>query len=136
MDIKELIKENDVLAAVELDAILAGEQSHEQIHAHLVKYARYKFLLHDDIFESDDIAQLAKRSIVRTLERTGDEATLGDLSKTCAGVSSATTKHLLLIIAIKRGLEIDIDPDTVAHSETFDKLASAVEEALDSKMQR
>jgi len=57
---------------------------------------------------------------------------LRDLGINCAGASSATTKRLLLLISLRKGLEIDLDPEAAASVETLGELAGLLQSALRS----
>ena len=89
----------------------------------LKEYIRLRFLLDDDPFWSDDLDEFAKYSIKKTMERSGDPTKLRDLGINCAGASSSITKRLLLIISLRKGLGIDLDPEKAATAETLGELS-------------
>ncbi len=132
MDAKQRIERNEELCRKLLSRMKrAGDEA--ALYEQLKEYIRLKFLIEDDPFWDDDIAAVAAYSIRKTIEQSGDPAKLSDLGINCAGASSATTKHLLLIISLKRGLGIEIDPDEVASATKAAQLADLLRGALTAK---
>ena len=129
MDIKSHVKRNEALAREELDQ-LRTQADPERFYLRLQRYIRLRYLLEDDPYWNDDIAALTRYSIRKTLDQADDPAKLSDLGVNCAGSSSATTKHLLLIISLRKGLGIDLDPDEAACAETVRELAALLRAAL------
>lgn len=129
MQVEERIARNESLSR-ELLAAMRCEKDPGVFQGLLGDYIRLRFLIEDDSFWSDSIIELAKHSIRKILEETGDPARLGDLGINCAGASSATTKHLLLVISLRKGLDIELDPDEVAQADTVSRLAKLLMEAL------
>lgn len=131
MDLKERVMESERLSSIELEAMKACDDAGE-FQQHLMRYTRLRFLIDDDPIESDSIKELAQRSIVRSIELSGDPAKLADLGINCAGASSAVTKQLLLVIALRKGLGIrELDPEKAALAKTIPSLAALLMEALE-----
>ena len=112
MDAKQRIERNEELCRKLLSRMKrAGDEA--ALYEQLKEYIRLKFLIEDDPFWDDDIAAVAAYSIRKTIEQSGDPAKLSDLGINCAGASSATTKHLLLVLSLQKGLGVRLDPDDV-----------------------
>lgn len=129
MDVKEHAKVNEV-AANEMLQRLKEDKDENTFLGHLKSYIRLRYLLDDDPYWSDDLDEYTKYSIKKIMERSGDEVKLRDLGINCAGASSAMTKRLLLIISLRKGLGIDLDPEAAASVETVYELASLLQSAL------
>lgn len=129
MDVKEHAKVNEV-AANEMLQRLKEDKDENTFLGHLKSYIRLRYLLDDDPYWSDDLDEYTKYSIKKIMERSGDEVKLRDLGINCAGASSAMTKRLLLIISLRKGLGIDLDPEAAASVKTVYELASLLQSAL------
>ena len=129
VDIKSHVKRNESLAREELEQ-LRTETDPEKIYLGLQRYIRLRYLLEDDPYWNDDIAAFTRYSIKKTLEQSDDPAKLSDLGVNCAGSSSETTKHLLLLISLRKGLDIDLDPEKAACTATVRELAVLLSAAL------
>ncbi len=129
MDIKSHVKRNETLARREIER-LRTETDPQQFYLGLQHYIRLRYLLEDDSYWNDDIAALTRYSIKKTFAQSDDPTKLRDLGVNCAGSSSATTKHLLLLISLRKGLDIDLDPDRAACATTVQDLATLLRAAL------
>ena len=104
---------NKTLSEKETDAMLCSLDNPESFYNHLVQYIRFRYLIEDADFWSDDLPELAEFSVAHaqeTAEREGVEA-LQDTSLNCTGTSSAGTKQILLIMALKRALGVTMTPE-------------------------
>ena len=129
MDAKQRIERNEELCRKLLSRMKrAGDEA--ALYEQLKEYIRLKFLIEDDPFWDDDIAAVAAYSIRKTIEQSGDPAKLSDLGINCAGAASATTKHLLLVLSLQKGLGVRLDPDDVAAAGTVHSLAALLLSAL------
>lgn len=132
MALEDHVKRNEQLAARVLGemSLAADESCFREL---LKDYIRLRFLLDDDPFWSDDLDEYAKYSIKKTMERSGDPTKLRDLGINCAGASSSITKRLLLIISLRKGLGIDLDPEEAATAETLGELSCLLYRAQQQK---
>lgn len=122
MTLEDHVKRNEQLAAQVLEDMRSAVD--EPCFRGLLKdYIRFRFLLDDDPFWSDDLDEYTKYSIKKTMERSGDPTKLRDLGINCAGASSSMTKRLLLIISLRKGLGIDLDPEKAATAVTLGELS-------------
>ena len=129
MDIKEHAKINEA-AANQMLQKLKADKDESAFLEHLKSYIRLRYLLDDDSYWSDDLDEYSKYSIKKMMERSDDEVKLRDLGINCAGASSAMTKRLLLIISLRKGLDVELDPEAAASVDTVCELASLLQSAL------
>ena len=129
MNAKDLIKESERMALIDLEAMKEHADSRALFYECLKRYIIHRFLI-DDGFWDDDLLALARHSIALTKKRTGGDTGLSDLGINCAGASSATTKHLLLVLSLQKGLGVRLDPDDVAAAGTVHSLAALLLSAL------
>lgn len=129
MQVEERIARNEELSKSLLES-MREEPDAGAFYDQLKTYIRLRFLIDDDPFWSESILELAKYSIRKAIEEAGDPARLSDLGINCAGASSATTKHLLLVISLRKGLGVTLDPDDVAQADTVGGLAELLMKAL------
>ena len=122
MDIRERIKVNEAQSSMVAEQ-LRGTSDFSAFRAGVERYILLRFLLDDEPDLPQSLDSLAKRSIALTLERTGNPASLSDLGINCAGASSALTKRILVIIALRKALGVDIDLEQAAAAATVDDLA-------------
>ena len=131
MDIEERVKRNTAEAIEVLEA-LKHEDDSERFEEGLKRYIKLRYLLDDDPYWDDDLDRYTAYSIKKTLEKSEGGVKLRDLGINCAGASSAMTKRLLLLISLRKGLEIDLDPEAAALVETLGDLAGLLQSALQS----
>ena len=79
----------------------------EAVYHLLREYIRCRFVLVDDDFWSDDFDELSEYSIRKLLRLQKDEP-LHDISMTCTGSSSVTTRKVLLLLTIQKKLRVQI----------------------------
>ena len=101
----------------------AGDQP--AVKALLKRYIGCKYLLDESEMASEDIASLSKASVDKLLA-THRKETLQDVSSVCAGSSSASTKKVLLIMSIQKGLGIRFDAKISGSIKTIDDLTREV----------
>ena len=92
----------------------------------LRKYVLYRFLLNEDECQTDDINEIAKISLAKSLHM--DKALMKNIDResTCDRASPVMTKRLLLFIAIQSELNIQLPPDETPGIKTIADLASLV----------
>lgn len=124
MTFQELVKENDGRAAVFLQEIQEGTLD-DDIYEGLRGYVGCKFFLDDDEMTSDDLRELSELSLKKLLATYQEEA-LQDVSTTCTGVSSSSTKRILLIMSLQRKLGIKLPFEVSAKISTIRDLCTAI----------
>ncbi len=112
-----------------LEELRSEPTTYEGVYERLKEFIRLRYLI-DDGFWSDDVNQLAEHSIELRLAALEDGGGLGDLSMNCAGASSVETKYALLLIALRKSLDLTIEPRMAATLDTVPLLAAEVTRQL------
>lgn len=112
-----------------LEELRSEPATYEGVYERLKEFIRLRYLI-DDGFWSDDVNQLAEHSIELRLAALEDGGGLGDLSMNCAGASSVETKYALLLIALRKSLDLTIEPRMAATLDTVPLLAAEVTRQL------
>lgn len=116
------LKQNAVRCDALAEEIRGGERTCERIYPLIRRYVFLKFMLFDAAETSDDILELAQRSVetIAQLKKGGLKFT--DHSGTCGSVSSAVTKKILLLLALQRALGIQFEKHEAADIDTISQL--------------
>lgn len=129
-------KEASKRSADRAEAILRGiadpPWNYEMVDSVVHDYVLTRFLLDGQGVGTENISELSKLSLESALARF-DAGDLTDLSLTCTGASSASTKKILLLLSLNRGLEITISPAEAVEIETISQLSRAVLRKLAEK---
>ncbi len=92
---------------------------------HIHQYVLDKFLLDDEEeIHTDDINELAKKSVEKAGKLNPNEATLLDVSKHCGATSSFMTKKVLLYLALAEDLGVNLQKYDMSEIETTGELAA------------
>ncbi len=102
----------------------------EVLHARLRAYILYRFMLNEEQMDSDEIMELARMSIARTLAIQSENVSDLDISNLCSGTSSVISKKVLLFMALQRDLQIRLLPEESASVKTIADLACLVHRKL------
>lgn len=113
-----------------MSALSAPEAA--QVLPLLREYVRLKYMLLPQDMDLESLEALGRRSLERVAVR-GNQVPGMDVSPHCGSASSATHKKVLLLLALRRDLEIHISPADGARCETLEQLASCVSEQLRKK---
>ena len=89
----------------------------------LRRYILEKFLLADDPPGTDELRELARQSLARSLRMAPELAALYDTSAGCSSASSVDTKLALLLLAAQRDFQARPDPARAVRARTVDELA-------------
>lgn len=119
--------ERQIAALRELERPEAGE-----VYPRLREYLRSKYLLEPGDLGSDSIEELGRRSLARVTALGGNVPGM-DVSPHCGSASSATHKKVLLLLALRRDLGINIPAADGARCETVTDLAQCVSRLLAEK---
>lgn len=119
------MKECDRLSEDEIEDVRKAGDDYEQVYRHLKEYVRYRFMLADEDFWSDDLKELSEYSIRKLLRLQKDEP-LHDIAMTCTGASSTSTRKILLLIAIQKKLDFKFAYTESPEIETISQLAHAI----------
>ena len=101
------------------------EPTAQQVYPYLRNYIRSKYLLTPADMDHDNLEELGRRSLARVAALGGNVPGM-DVSPHCGSASSATHKKVLLLLALRRDLEIDIPAAQGAHCETVMQLAQCI----------
>ena len=112
-----------------LEELRSEPATYEGVYERLHEFIRLRYLSTDG-FWSDDVNQLAEHSIELRLAALEDGGGLGDLSMNCAGASSVETKYALLLITLRKSLDLTIEPRMAATLDTVPLLAAEVTRQL------
>lgn len=129
MDFKTYVEERTRCADDCLRIVLASTHDHDVVYGKLREYVMHKYLLDEEDMVDDDLAALSARSI-RKIAKTSPTEELKDISADCTGTSSASTKKILLIMALCRGLGIKVDAEAFGSVATIQDLADVAIFAL------
>lgn len=92
---------------------------------HIHQYVLDKFLLDDEEeIHTDDINELAKKSVEKAGKLNPNEAALLDVSKHCGATSSYMTKKVLLYLALAEDLDVNLQKYDMSEIETTGELAA------------
>ena len=122
-----------------IDRLRSDRPSYENTYALLKAFVIDRFLI-DDGFWDDRLAKLADHSIELAMQKAaeedgGDDAgeSLRDLSMNCAGASSSETKRALLLITLRKRLDLDLPPSMAATHDTIPLLAEEITRQLEKR---
>lgn len=115
----------DLLSENEIEEVRKAGEDYAQVYRHLREYVRCRFMLTDEDYWSDDLKQLSEYSI-RKLMRLQTDEPLHDISMTCTGASSTSTRKVLLLIAIQKRLGFRFAYAESPEIETIPQLAHAI----------
>ena len=128
--LREIINEYEKLSEVEIEQMGKCYKDEKKLYQHLKQYIRYRYVLADDEFWSDNINELSNYSIRKLIDLQKDEP-LHDISMACTGASSASTRKVLLFISIQKKLGFKFDYDEVPYIETVPQLVQAIAKYLE-----
>ena len=102
----------------------------EELYACLKGYVCCKYMLEPGETEADDFEELGQESISRVAKIPKGDVANKDISMSCAGISSVQTKKILLLIALKRTLDINIPPEASVKINSITDLTGEVEKLI------
>ena len=88
----------------------------------------HKFLLENKPKPEDDITELAEISTNRTLILAEGNLDMADISAGCLEADTTDTKKILLILMLKRRLNVALRPEVTAEIETVSQLCEKLYE--------
>lgn len=124
--IKETLKHADQLSgAVAEEMKLLRAPTVEEIMPLLCAYIGFKYLLPGAVGAEERLEDVGKRSL-DYVRKNGNTVAGMDVLPHCGSASSATHKKILLLLALRRELDIQIPPRQGADCETVGQLAELV----------
>lgn len=115
------------------ELIAADQTDHALIQSLLFHYISIRFFLEPEELLTDDLYGLAEIAVAKTLAIKREKLAEIDIPGTCTGASSATSKKILLLLALRRDLGIDLTPEQAVKLQTVNQLARHIERALQAK---
>lgn len=125
LPLQDQIKACDLLSENEIEEMRKAGEDYDRVYRYLREYVRCRFMLVDEDYWSDDLKQLSEYSIRKLVRLQADEP-LHDISMTCTGASSTSTRKVLLLIAIQKKLGFRFDYAESPEIETIPQLARAI----------
>lgn len=113
-----------------IEKMKAADPDPAGLYPHIKSYLCLKFMLDESDAESDDIVELAARSVEQIAGLKKNGLQFVDHSGTCAAVSSAVTKKILLLIALQKALNITFPRNKTADILSIGQLCEAVAEQM------
>lgn len=109
------------------ELLAADKSDHPLVHSLLLRYISIRYFLDEDEMRTDDLYELAEISVAKTMAIKREKLADIDIPGTCTGASSATSKKILLLMALRRDLVLSLDPERAADLKTVDQLAAYIE---------
>lgn len=122
---KELVRLSNEKAERCLEAVKNDPDDYAVVRRSLGEFVRCKYLLEESEMTTDDLSELSQISLNKMLNQYHKE-TLKDISSVCTGSSSASTKKVLLVMAIQKGLGIRFEPEVFGKMTSLELLTEAV----------
>lgn len=106
------------------------EASRELVTACVHRYVCYKFFLEPEENLGLTMSELAERSIEKALDMKLPLARESELTTTCGAAGSTAMKIALLLTAVKKDFQVDIDPRRLGFVRDTDELGGLVWQAM------
>ena len=124
MDYAERLKQNLTQSDCELVLMRACTDCFEDFFGHLKTYIRLRYVIDDTDFWTDDLPELGRFSMKHQQDVIGDDdEALQDTSLNCAGATSAETKQILLLMKLKRDLNVTLEPEFMGLAKSVQQVA-------------
>lgn len=94
------------------------------------RYLCVRFMLNPEEADGEDIVKLAEQSVEQIANLQKNGLKVKEHSGTCASVSSAVTKKILLLISLQKALNIKFAKEETANITTVSQLSVAVAREL------
>ena len=124
--LKQLGRAQEVASSVRQAADLTEEDIQEHVH----RYVCYKFLLDPEESRGLSITAMANKSIERAVELKIPIAKEGEKATTCGAAGSSAMKVALLLNAIKKDFQVEIEPHRLGFARDTNEIGSLVYQAI------
>ena len=108
----------------------ASDLTEEEIQEHVHRYVCYKFLLDPEESRGLSITAMANKSIERAVELKIPIAKEGEKATTCGAAGSSAMKVALLLNAIKKDFQVEIEPHRLGFARNTNEIGSLVYQAI------
>lgn len=115
------------------DILAADLSDHHMITALVSRYISIRYLLDAGEMRTNNLYELAEIAVAKTMAIKREKLADIDIPGTCTGASSATSKKILLFLALRRDLGMELEPEKAVELQTVDQLAHYIELTLSSK---
>lgn len=115
------------------EILAAGKRDCDLIYPLILRYISIRYFLDETELQSDNLYELAETSVSKILAIKREKLADIDIPGTCTGASSATSKKILLLLALCRDLGIPPEPEKAVNLQTVDQLARYVALALQER---
>lgn len=112
------------------EILAADKTDHHLIRSLVLRYISIRFFLDEEEMCSDNIYELAEIAVAKTMAIKREKLADIDIPGTCTGASSATSKKILLLMALRRDLALELDPEQAVELNTVDQIAYYIESKL------
>lgn len=124
MGYADRLKENLLLSDQVLSEMKVCTQSFEAFSELLKRYIQLRFVIDDTDYWTDNIKDLSAFSMKHQQEVIGDDdSAIKDTSLNCAGATSADTKQILLLMKLRRDLNVELSPAFMGTAESVTDIA-------------
>ncbi|MCR5083347.1 MAG: hypothetical protein K6B15_07740 [Parasporobacterium sp.] len=132
--IKNKILNRSDLSKEVVDCVLSSKGlTREEVQKYIHRYVCYKFLLEPEENEGLSMTKLADKSIEKALELKIPIAKEGEKATTCGAAGSSAMKIALLLNAIRKDFDVDIEAHKLGFAKNTNEIGSLVFDALSNK---
>ena len=124
--LKQLGRAQEAASSVRQAADLTEEDVQEHVH----RYVCYKFLLDPEESRGLSITAMANKSIERAVELKIPIAKEGEKATTCGAAGSSAMKVALLLNAIKKDFQVEIEPHRLGFARNTNEVGTLVYQAI------
>ena len=127
---EQILKQQDLAQEVASSVRQAADLTEEDVQEHVHRYVCYKFLLDPEESRGLSITAMANKSIERAVELKIPIAKEGEKATTCGAAGSSAMKVALLLNAIKKDFQVEIEPHRLGFARDTNEIGSLVYQAI------
>ena len=127
---EQILKQQDLAQEVASSVRQTADLTEEDIQEHLHRYVCYKFLLDPEESRGLSINAMSNKSIERAVELKIPIAKEGEKATTCGAAGSSAMKVALLLNAIKKDFQVEIEPHRLGFARNTNEVGSLVYQAI------
>lgn len=126
----QILKQQDRAQEIAFSVRQAVNPTEKDLQECVHKYVCYKFLLDPEESRSLSMTAMANKSIERAVELKIPIAKEGEKATTCGAAGSSAMKVALLLTAIKKDFQVEIEPHRLGFAKDTFEIGSLVYQAL------
>ena len=119
-------------AACAAEIKATGGTNYSLLRSLVLRYIEIRYFLNEKELLSENLYELAETAVAKTFSIKREGLADIDIPGSCIGASSATSKKILLLLALCRDLGISMDPAEAVTLQTVDQLTHYIESILKS----